>query len=613
MAVQVPKLNRFEPQQTQTVGRSELQVPNIPAIVQPQMNAVTKVAEQQVQYFQKQEDNAIDTAAKDAANKYQVYLNDELSKARQFQGDPTQVYTEFDNNSVTKYNELLDSKPNLSNRGKTLLARSLDQVSTQYQMQRDTAHASQYYNYDKKVTEESAKLKAQTFTTMASYIQLDDAKPFKHTDEVIRQLGNIYKAHGEKFGAVTRDENGNQIPTDGIKLQIAAATTDAIVSSINTLNASGRADLAEAMYVQYRDLIDVTKQDDVFKSIQTRKQNIKALNAVESLKTINDPKKLDKEASKIFGDDVEGKAAFYQAMDDKTRRDENIKKRISNNFADYVVKHVLNKQNSGSPYNSISEMQNDEAVADVLSKLDAGDLKTVYQLVKSPPKSDFKAFARNMDHISNNTYVGMSGAQLNKEFTGLSQSDRNFFKGWAAKLNTETESQVRSRIGKALEDLRYGLIATKAIPLDSKGNPTKKGEAKIYRLKTQFLKSSNFITKDTPLADITTKIDDIVTKTKAKKDSSGSWWSGFTSNEEDDNGEDAIITEPTKPRSGPIYPGSGMGGQVPDKPKAGVPPIEGKTYSEKQILDARKAFKTEKGVAPKTTDELKKYMIEKGI
>ena len=51
MAVQVPRLNRFEPQQTQSVGRSELQVPNIPAIVQPQMNAVMDIGEAQVKYF----------------------------------------------------------------------------------------------------------------------------------------------------------------------------------------------------------------------------------------------------------------------------------------------------------------------------------------------------------------------------------------------------------------------------------------------------------------------------------------------------------------------------------------------------------------------------------
>jgi len=455
MPVQIPRLNRFEPQQTQSVGRSEIQAPNLAAIAQPQMNAVMGIAEQQVNYFQKQEDYAIDTAAKAAANEYNIYLNQELNKARQFQGDPTKVYAQFDEARAKKYEEILNKNPDISDRGKGAIAGELSQVASSYQIKRDTAYSGQYYDYDKNVTKDAANIKAQDLMSAAAYIDPTNPETFKPIDALINGIAMDYKNHGEKFGAVIRDEAGNQVATDGINLEIGETVSKGLESAINNLNDSGRPDIADALYAKYYKYIDASKQDKIKKSIFDEQTNVRIENVVEQ--TIGKgTAAIDKIIDKAFKDNPSAKKKAWEAIDTRNRQIENIQERNAKRSYQYLANLAFEKQSSDKPFVSIYEMENDPNFKKTIRALNPTQRTALQRLVAAPKESNSEAVIKYHQALKDNKFSGMPVEDMVELKAGLNKKDGNtvevLWKKYNSPKTTAEETRMMNNLTSKLDE-----------------------------------------------------------------------------------------------------------------------------------------------------------------
>lgn len=491
--VQVPRLNRIQPQGTPSEGRSGLQVPDIASANRPLQAAVSNVAEGQVEYFQKQEDYAIDTAAKAAQNEYHIYLNQQLAMARQSQGDPSKVYSDFDEARSKKYDEILNKNPDMSDRAKSAIRSALSGVSNEYQARRDTAFASQYYDYDRGVTDSAVKIAGQDMSVAASYIQPGNEKSFEAMDSLIRRIDGLYKTHGEKFGAVTRDEFGNQIATDGIKVQTGKAVSESLVSAINNLNASGHPELADAVFSKYYKYIDAYKVDDVKKRIVDETRTVKALTIAETLigksvETINTTLKRE------FPNDPIGRDKALQAIDTITRRNDNIKDRISSDSAMQAYRIVSAKMNSADPYANVMAMEEDPNLKDLLPKITSPSAyKGLRQMVQQP--KDSNPVSRNKAFVSfyNDEFKGMVPEKFNELLIGLNKEDRNKFEKLYQKYNspltTQEEIKQMNALGKDLiPQLQLAGYVSKKTDFNAYSNTEQK---KIIAAQNEFLDEMN--------------------------------------------------------------------------------------------------------------------------
>lgn len=445
MAVQIPKVDRFQPQQTPSVGRSELNAPNAAAIAQPQMNAVLSIAEQQTKYIQKQEDNAIDTAAKAAANDYHVYLNKELANARQYKGDPTFIYNQFDENSTKRYEEILNKNPNLSERGKAAVSAQLSEVATRYQLQKDTAYAAQYYDYDLGVTKASSKLKSQDISNLAGYIDPKNPKSFGAIDALINGISTDWNVHGEKFSAVVRDQNGQWVTSDPIKIEIGKDVSDGIVDAINVLNNSGRTDLADAMYARYHNYIDKSKKDNVAKSIKDTETDIKIENlAAQSYG--KGPDQISKMIDKEFANKPEAKKKAYAEIDSRQRQLDNMKDRVAENNFKYLANQLFQQQNGPNPFNKVYDMEKDPKYKALLPTLKPNDRKNLHGLIVAPKDSNPNAVANYLNALKNDQLAGMPPEELVKLKGGLSKADgKNLETLWKRYNSPKTSAEeIRS-------------------------------------------------------------------------------------------------------------------------------------------------------------------------
>lgn len=618
--VQVPRVQRIQPQATPSVGRANLEIPNMTA--NPQMEALSNIAENQVNYFQKQEDAAIDTAAKAAANEYAIYLNKELNTARQFQGDPTSVYATFDENRAKKYDELINKNPNISARGKSMIESALNETATGYQIKRDTAFSGQYYQYDSHVTDTSAKLAAQDMMSYTGYLDPQDPKSFKPIGGLIRKIENLYRAHGEKFGEVTKDEYGQYISTPNIDMKIAMTVSDGLVATISNLNDSGRPDLADAVYAEYGKYIDVTKKDNVLKETRKEKQLLEVLDAVNETEAMS-ADKLEVYLDKKFKNDLEGKEKAYEAIEARSRRVTNRQNRISDSNYNQAFDIVSSRMNGESPFGNVFEMENDPAIKKLMPLITKpSQKKALQQMVDSPSKSDMDVYNKNLDLSVNGGYAGMTTAQFNESIEGLNNSDRKRFENEFKKQKQDTESAQRTRSNDAWNKL-YRKFENGGFIKKKDGKLTKSSQEFLARVQTKFLQSTDSYSKNMSpkdIDDLNNKIYDEEVKLKSSQpkgwmDTIREFWTGKSGNA-DEREIDRKPYFPSAPNS-PLAPNSSK-----SVPKSAAPPATDATTGQvtapkgkrsiKVIQDAQVAFQKEKG-RPPTSAELKNYMTEKGL
>ena len=472
--IQVPKVERFQPQPMDSVVDTRVNLPDVNKGANLQMQAVSNIAEDQINYFQKQEKAAVDTASKAAANKYNIYLNAELNNAKIQQGDPTHTYGQFTEKMNSKYEEILNENPNLSESAKASVKAALADVYTNYSMKSNTAYSGQYYDYDKQVTEDAVKMTAQDFMTASSYIDPKDEKSFQAVDALIGRIGNLYKSHGEKFGAVTRDENGNQVATNGINLQIAKATSDGLISAINNLNngngGTPRPDLAEALYSKYYKYIDTSKQDDISKRIQDKKTTIEIYDAAN--KTTNmSPDAIEGYLNKRFKDDPEAKAKAYEAVSTRSRQQEQLRNRSSDKSFKAASSIVFERQNNPyTAFNSAWEMEQDPKIAPFLDNLTAKQRKDLVNMVVQPKESNPETRIKFYEALQNDELKNMSPDKFFQSISGLNKSERaKATKIYEKFTSPQTPAEEARGMRSMMSDLKRNLDLSGYIKVDKFG------------------------------------------------------------------------------------------------------------------------------------------------
>ena len=462
--IQIPRVERFQQQDTTPASpKLNIDAPNLGKGGSQQLEAVGNIVQDQADYFAKQEKAAIDTASKAAANEYNIYLNAELNKAKLQQGDPTQTYAQFNENMNLKFDEILNKNPNLSEAGRSAVKSHLADVFTNYSMKANTAYSGQYYDYDKQVTDDAVKLTSQDFMTAASYIDPKDEKSFQGIDALITRIGNLYKTHGEKFGAVTRDENGNQVATDGINLQIGKATSEGLISAINNLNNSNppRPDLAEALYSKYYKYIDIHKQDDVTKRINDKKEKIDIFNAVDKTTTMS-PDQIDSFLNKTFKDNPEAKSQAYEAINSRSRQRQQLRDRSADQNFKIVSNIVYEKMNHPyKAYKSVWEMENDPDIAPYYDNLTAKQKSYLKNMIEKPKDSNREVLLKFYDALINDELKGMSPDKFFQLTSGLNKRDAAIAEAQYRKYNSPQTTEQGSRMMRsAMTDLKNELSKT---------------------------------------------------------------------------------------------------------------------------------------------------------
>lgn len=197
------------------------------------------------------------------------------------------------------------------------------------------------------------------------------------------------------------DDDGNMTKvrvTPMADYQLKKDLAEGISNAIENVLMSGApnaAEAAEAMRAKYGDLIDGFTKKNLTEKFESRKIEGMAYSAVEAVAG-KSPDQIDAAFAKL-PPKVKDKA--YEIVDDRQRRQENMRKRQSELNYDKLANHVIEKMKSDNPFMGKSELEADPVFKNTINRVtDPAQREKIYKLVDAPKVStkDAKVNIQNL-------------------------------------------------------------------------------------------------------------------------------------------------------------------------------------------------------------------------
>lgn len=548
MPIQIPTLKRNDAPEPESVGRVNTQAPNLAQPFEQATQSLAHGARMAIHAHDRADEDAGSLIAIDKATEYESRYREELDGnsekgtlgVKNYQGDPTPVYNEFDTKMKDKFDELLNDGNTYSERTRFKISRALARAHNSVYGVRLTAYANQYARYEQGVTDDSVSLKQKGLSDAAGMINSADQNSTALFDQNVGDIQNIRIGSALKMGAAQLDPNGQYMYVDdtgkaqranlspGVKVQIAQDLSKGIYNAVDNLIKSNSFEQAKTLMDKYNDRIDPVNQKKLNEDYQKGEKKFTAYQTVQSVDGLPADKQLAA-IDKIKDEETKDQALSY--LDSKERHRADIRERSSTDTYNRLSIDVQKKMQSGEPYTSIDELESDPMFSRQIDKVtDAKQRKALYQLVDNPKESDEDAKRKFYDAIQNGELYGMTSQQLFSMQTGLNKEDRKVSESAWRTANTDTEAQERSRQTYVMSQIYKRAIGTGLINLDRQtGRLNRTDTRSINDLQTRVLSEVGKLPKGSSTQDITNYINSVVSEeliNKNKKDEG--WFSSFT-------------------------------------------------------------------------------------
>lgn len=525
MAVQIPTIKRSDAPSPSSVGRIDVKVPSDSEAIARTSNAAANLA----MALSKAGEDALDTETNEKVNSFERWYRTKLdgdsrSKTpglKHFQGNPTEVYTEFDDEALKRIEELSEGSSQLSDKSRIKFKNRLAEKYNSLYNMRLTTYGNQYSTYEQRTTNDSVGLEQFGAVESVGYIKDDDPTTFAPFENNLGNIRNLRLRQGLKTGTVVEDPEGKILLVDGdttkkvtasnsVLLEIKKDFSDTVFNATKNLINSRRLPSAELMKNKYEEQLDPVnraKLADLFDKANIEEKAFQNLAGMEDLP-------YRQQIAKAKGiKDIRVKQEALKMLDANERYKTNIQSKDSKETYDRLANHILTKNNSDEPYDSIYQLESDPLFKAMIGRVtDSRQKKALYEIVQRPTVSNEEVRTKMFDKAGDGSFFDMSANDMVMEMVGLNQADNNyFFKEWK-KVKTESDSQERSKTAFVHKEVRRQADAAKLLRYNSMGKPTKKSNREMNDFLTKVNLEMEKLPKNTPVNEITRMVKEAVAK-----------------------------------------------------------------------------------------------------
>ena len=483
MAIQVPVVERFPAQDTPSVGRLDVNPPNVLEAVAPQTRAVNAVAEATFDAYNKKMDEAADNLGRAAANEFRMNRNEAIEGPEGLiykKGDPSQMYQDFDNGSNDLYERIVSQYADANPKTKASVQKHMQNAYSDIYNKRTVRFGKQYNDYADTVTETNVALMKRKLNDDAELVQAGDPNSISPLKGSIVAIMDARYEQAGRQGLAKKREDGSWEPNDIVNLTIANDASDAVKDVILTYTNAGRPDLAE-MVMQDKtmhNILDTKNMTQVKKAIEDSKLEVQSTTIAQKAAMIPD----STEAYALIKKETKNPLVQEKArkiLDDiKSSQDVNFKRdqkiiydKLSNDLQD--IQAGLNPNIPA--FVSVHQMETHPYIRERLSRLEDGDKRKALKSLVSPPKeSDPEALMDIATRARRGDLLTMSSADLVEATSKLNQYNRSQVANWVKSAREKAKTPESASAERArwndmnnfmLEKARlYGIVPKKGQP-----------------------------------------------------------------------------------------------------------------------------------------------------
>jgi hypothetical protein len=480
----VPRLSRVQPAKTLVSNdRINMQVNDNSSAILHQTAQIAAVGDKVGDIYQKYENDKIETLSTAAEQKYKAWNDQELQNLKNYDGDPTKAYVEYEAKAKEKHAEILAENSDVSDRVKRHFTSRMDKVVGNEALAANKQRGMQQEVYDNNMFESSVKLKKDNLPVVAGYVSKDDPSSFGMFDQGLHDIRTTIVKRGLKKGTVTQmgddeegkgdhayqDDDGNIVRvklSDMAKQRIAKEQSEGVKNSIEVLLAGGQVDEAKMMREKYKNLIDPVAASKLAKKFTTTDNKGAAFDLITSLRGKTEDEKI---AAIEKHPDLAVRSEALKIKDADDRRIQSLKERRAKVNYEGLASYILEKQSSNEPLYGIADLENDQNYKAMVDHLDSKGRQAIEQMIEAPKTSNEKALTNVHALFNGETDVDLSTVsteQFHHDYlTGLSKTDRNKALKDFTKLKNPSSNEERSSVRDANKQIKEILI--KAGHIDS--------------------------------------------------------------------------------------------------------------------------------------------------
>lgn len=502
MGVSVPRINRVQPSSGMPQNdRINIKANDQASSILNRTEALGNIGEKGADIYQEYENDTIDTLADENEREYSNWSKSELARLKDFEGDPTDAYVEFDKRAAEKREEILNKRTDLNDRVKRHVTSRLDKSFSNVKDSSLFQRGMQKEVYDNNLFESSVKLKKDDLvSTRLGFIQKDDPSSFLKYDEGLADIKTSIAKQGMKKGTVTRlpddaktwthaytDDEGKMVKvnmTDIAKQRVAKELSEGVKTSIDVLIAGGQVEEAKVMQEKYKGYLDPVGSAKIQKNLATADRKTEAYKVVTSLKGKSEEAQIEA-LDNISDPELRSEALKIKDADDA--RLKSLKDRKAKVNSETLANHVITKMSSNQPYFGVADLENDPVYKQTWDNLDSKGKKAVLEMVQAPKVSNPKSEARLQDLFLGNADVQIENVtpedfQLSW-LTGLDEGTRKKYTNRYNQLRIKSASGERATYKQAGTYLRDQFLIDGHIQRDRSGNI--RGDDEVTLLKAQ--------------------------------------------------------------------------------------------------------------------------------
>lgn len=470
MAVELPRVQRAQPQAPQPSQKLDVNMPNIAEAAAPLTRAISTTTEKVIeaeQFYQKKQQQVWDTKSTDINNQFERSLKSKLSEIKLKTGDVTKDFIDYNEFAQKQHDELLAQHSEMDNGFKTLLSEKITNTFGRMNSFRDDQQYEQHYKYQNEASDGRVKLDVDNAFNKG--MSLDVARPdtFMSFDAYIKRIEQTRIAQGDRTGMTVRDKNGVPDYFSGpVGVQIRKDVGDTIVPLVKSLNASGKVAEGKEVLNRYSEYLNAADKTNLLNDNNEADVKNQAISKLVELKGQKDSDTLylaDIDAMKGISEPIRFKMKELNQIEEVKKTQEQDRKREKFLDAEYV--RLIDKQSSVNSYATDAEYINSPEGKNAAANTSPEQFERLRKVAFAPTKSSPSSTAMLNKGDSDGNLYKLSAEDRIKMYAGLSEEDRKVARevmrqqsidagrnGRATELTGATVSDAKSTILKNIND-----------------------------------------------------------------------------------------------------------------------------------------------------------------
>jgi hypothetical protein len=499
----VPKIERINTSPAMPKNdRINFQAQDNSDIITNRVNTVVGLADKVGDLYQKYENDKIDNIAAQNEADYSKWNNQRLQQLKNYQGDPTEAYAQYEKERDEKYNEIIGGLENASDRVKRHVSSRLNGVVARQNVSAMNQRGAQQETYDNNMYESQLKLRKDGLSVNAGYIKSGDKSSYFMFEEGLHDIKTTIAKRGIKKGTATeldpdakswdhiyKDDDGKIVKvkfSDVAKVRAAKETSEGIKNSIDVMIAGGQTAEAAEMKERYAAFLDPSSASKIQNKLDKSNRKQDAYKVLGTLR--NKPEAVQiEEIEKISDPELRSQVIKIKDADDAKMS--NMRERKDKKNYEALAKVVIERQNSDTPFFGMAELEEDPLFKQTWDNMSAKSQVGIREMVETPKASSEKSLIKVNSFLlgeSDQKIEDVSVEEFYREYLpGLSKGERSRAITRFNRLKDPTAAQERSMVKRANEVLKSKLIMSGYVKKDYMGRFAGGSEKRLYEAQSK--------------------------------------------------------------------------------------------------------------------------------